>query len=60
VRLRWIKVLIGTRRVQTLHNRRVTSRITLRNLPRGSFSVKLVARTTKGRTLTATKRFRNC
>jgi sugar lactone lactonase YvrE len=60
VRLRWVKVYVGSKRVQTVKNKRVTSRITVRRIPRRNFTVKLVARTTKGKTLKKRVRYRNC
>jgi sugar lactone lactonase YvrE len=60
VKLRVIRAYVGSRRVQTLRNRRVTSRITIRRLPRKNFTVKLVAKTTKGKVLKKKVRYRNC
>jgi hypothetical protein len=60
VRLRWVKVYVGAKRVQTLKNKRVTSRITVRRIPRRNFTVKLVARTSKGTTLKKRVRYKNC
>jgi sugar lactone lactonase YvrE len=60
VRLRWVKVYVGRKRVQTLRKKRVTSRITVRRVPRRNFTVKLIARTSKGRTLKKRVRYKNC
>lgn len=60
VRLRVVRVYVKGKHRKTLRHRRVTAPIVIRRLPRGTFTVKLVARTTHGRKLTAKKRFRNC
>jgi sugar lactone lactonase YvrE len=60
VRLRVVRVYVSGKHRKTLRHRRVSAPITIRHLPRGKFTVKLVARTTHGRKLTARKRFRNC
>ncbi len=60
VRLRFVRVYVGSKRVKTLRNKKVSSKITLRSLPRRSFTVKLVAKTTKGKTLKKRKRFKSC
>jgi sugar lactone lactonase YvrE len=60
VRLRVVRVYVKGKYRKTLRRKRVSAPIVIRHLPRGRFKVKLVARTTKGRKLTARKRFRNC
>lgn len=60
VRLRSVKVYVNGKHRRTLRRRRVTQKIFIHRLPRGRFTVKLVARTTKGKKLTAKRRFRNC
>jgi hypothetical protein len=45
---------------RTVRKRKVTGVIFIRGLPRGKFTVKLVARTTKGRKLVAKRHFKNC
>jgi hypothetical protein len=60
IRLKRVAVYVKGRYRKTVRNRRVTAPIVIRRVPRGKFTVKLVARTTKGRKLTAKKRFRNC
>jgi hypothetical protein len=45
---------------RTVRKRKVTGVIFIHRLPRGRFTVKLVARTTKGRKLVARKHFKNC
>jgi sugar lactone lactonase YvrE len=60
VRLRVVRVYVEGKHRKTLRHRRVSAPIVIRHLPRGRFTVKLVARTMHGRKLTAKKRFRNC
>jgi streptogramin lyase len=60
VRLRWIRVYVAGKRVQKLENKRVTSRITVRRIPRRDFTVKLVAKTTKDKTMKKKVRYKNC
>jgi sugar lactone lactonase YvrE len=60
VRLRTIRVYVNGRYRRTVRHRKVTGVIFIRHVPRGTFTVKLVARTTKGRKLVAKKRFKNC
>jgi hypothetical protein len=60
VRLRFIRVYVKGRYRKTVRHRRVSAPIVIRHVPRGRFTVKLVARTTKGRKLTAKRRYRNC
>jgi hypothetical protein len=60
VRLRTIRVYVNGKYRRTVRHRKVTAVIVIRHVPRGTFTVKLVARTTKGRKLVAKKRFKNC
>jgi hypothetical protein len=60
VRLRSAVVYVNGRRVKTVRGGRVTRAITLTRLPRASFTVKIVGRTTRGRKLAATHSYRNC
>jgi hypothetical protein len=60
VRLRYIRVYVNGRYRKTVRHRRVSAPIVIRFVPRGKFTVKLVARTTKGRKLTAKRRYKNC
>jgi hypothetical protein len=60
VRLRAIKVYVNGKHRKTLRHRRVSAPIVIKHVPRGRFTVKLVARTTRGRKLTAKKHFHNC
>jgi hypothetical protein len=60
VRLRSAAIYINGKRVKTVRGRALTGRIVLRRIPRGRFTLKVVARTTKGKKLTTRKRYRNC
>jgi hypothetical protein len=60
VRLRSAIIYVGARRVKTVRGRALTGRIVLTRVPRGSFTLKVVARTTKGKKLTTRHRYRNC
>jgi hypothetical protein len=60
IRLKRVAVYVRGKYRKTVRNRRVTAPIVIRRVPRGKFTVKLVARTAKGRKLKAKKRFRNC
>lgn len=60
VRLRFIRVYVKGKYRKTVRNRRVSAPIVIKHVPRGRFTVKLVARTTKGKKLTAKRRYRNC
>ncbi|PTL54384.1 alpha/beta hydrolase family protein [Paraconexibacter algicola] len=59
-RLRSATVFVGTRRVRVVRGRRLTARIDLRGLPKGTVRVKIVARTTAGRTVEQVRRYRTC
>ena len=49
------------KRVKSVRGRALTGRIVLTRLPRHrSFTLKVVARTTKGKKLTTRHRYRNC
>jgi DNA-binding beta-propeller fold protein YncE len=60
VRLRSATIYVAGRRVKTVNGRALTGRIVLTRVPRGSFTLKVVARTTKGKKLTTRHRYRNC
>jgi hypothetical protein len=60
VRLRSATIYVAGRRVKTVKGRALTGRIVLTRVPRGSFTLKVVARTTKGKKLTTRHRYRNC
>jgi hypothetical protein len=59
-RLRLARVYVNGHRVQVLRGRRLTAPVNLRGLPRGRFTVKVVAVTTTGRVLTETRRYLTC
>jgi sugar lactone lactonase YvrE len=60
VRLSSATIYVNGRRVKQLSGARVTSPFKLTQLPRSSFTVKIVAVTTKGRRLVTTKHYANC
>jgi hypothetical protein len=60
VRLRSAVIYVAGRQVKTVRGRALTGRIVLTRLPRGSFTLKVVARATKGKRLTTRHRYRNC
>jgi hypothetical protein len=60
VRLKSATIYVNGKRVKQLGRKAVTGAFTLTNLPRTSFTVKIVALTTKGKRLTTTKRYANC
>src|SRR5262249_61932769 len=51
---------VNTRRVQTLPRRRIGAFVALRGLPRGTFSVRIVALASDGRTLRGTRVYHTC
>jgi ABC-2 type transport system ATP-binding protein len=59
-RLRSAQVFVGGKRVKVVRGRRLTARIDLRGLPKGTVRVKIVARTTAGRTVEQVRRYRTC
>jgi hypothetical protein len=60
VRLKVVRVYVKGKHRKTLRRRRVTAPIFIKHVPRGKFTVKLVARTTKGKKLVAKRKYRNC
>jgi alpha-glucosidase (family GH31 glycosyl hydrolase) len=55
------RVYVNGRRVKTVRSRgRVLARVDLRGLPRGRFTVRIVVRTSRGRTYVAKRRYRTC
>jgi hypothetical protein len=60
VRLRSATVYVNGRRVKQLHGSAVTAPFVLSHLPRSSFTVKIVAVTTRGRMLVSTRHYANC
>jgi hypothetical protein len=61
VRLRSARVTVGRRTVNAVRRRgRLVATVDLRGLPRGRFTVRIVATTVSRRTLTGTRRYRTC
>jgi hypothetical protein len=54
------QVFVNGRRVAVRRGKRLRSRIDLRGLPRGRFTVRILARTNRHRTLRASRRYRTC
>ena len=59
-RLAVARVYVNGKRVKTVRGRRLRARIDLRGLPKGRYTVKVVARTTTGRRTTEKRRYRTC
>jgi hypothetical protein len=59
-RLASAKVFVNGRRVKVVRGARTTARIDLRGLPKGTVTVRVIARTKTGRTITETRRYRTC
>jgi hypothetical protein len=59
-RLARVQVYVNRRLVRVLAGRRLTAPVDLRGLPRGRFEVRIVARTTGGRTLTSARHYHTC
>jgi hypothetical protein len=55
-----IVVMIDHRTVASRHPRHGIARIDLRGLPRGSFTIRVSARTNRARTIRLTRRYRTC
>ena len=53
-------VTVNGRRVQTLRGRRLTAPVNLRGLPKGRYTVRILATTASGRTIKGTRRYRTC
>jgi hypothetical protein len=53
-------IFVNNHRVRTLHRRRIGAFVDLRGLPRGTFSVRIVALTGDGRTLRGTRVYHTC
>jgi len=54
------RVYVDGRRVKVVRGRRLRTRIDLRGLPKGRYTVRVVVRTSTGRTITRTRRYRTC
>jgi len=59
-RLRSATVYVNGKLVRVVRGRRLRAPVDLRGLPRGRYVVRVVARTTTGRTLRRTRRYRTC
>ncbi|MBI5103986.1 MAG: hypothetical protein HZB46_03165, partial [Solirubrobacterales bacterium] len=59
-RIRSAVVTVNGKRVRTLRGRRVTARVDLRGLPKGTFRVAITVRTKKGRVLRSARTYRTC
>jgi hypothetical protein len=53
-------VYVNRRRVETRRRDRITAPINLRGLPKGRYTVKIVAKTVLGRTIQGTRKYRTC
>ena len=51
---------VNGKRVKVLRGRRLRSRVNLRGLPRGRYTVRVVVTTTLGRRYVSTRRYRTC
>jgi beta-glucosidase len=58
--LRSATIYVNGHRVRVLTGRRLRSRVDLRGLPRGRFTVRIVARTRAGRKVVSSRRYRTC
>jgi hypothetical protein len=53
-------VYVNGRRVEVRTGDRVTAPINLRGLPKGRYTVRITAKTVRGRTITGTRKYRTC
>ena len=53
-------VTLNNKRVKTLKGKRITAGIDLRGLPKGTFTVTVSAKTTDGRSVKETRKYRTC
>ena len=53
-------IFVNNHRVRILHRRRIGAFVDLRGLPRGTFSVRIVALASDGRTLRGTRVYHTC
>lgn len=58
--LRTARVWVNRRRVAVRKGERVTAPVDLRGLPRGRYTVRIVATTVRGRTIEGSRRYRTC
>ncbi len=62
-RIRSARVYVNGKRVKVIRSRpprRLRSRVNLRGLPRGRYTVRVVVTTTRGRRIVSTRRYRTC
>jgi hypothetical protein len=59
-RIRSARVYVDGKRVRVVRGDRLTARVDLRGMPKGRFTVRVVIRTTRGQTITRTRRYRTC
>jgi hypothetical protein len=53
-------VYVNGKRAKVVKGSRVRSRVVLSDLPKGTYTVRIVARTNLGRTATEIRRYRTC
>jgi uncharacterized protein (DUF2141 family) len=53
-------IYVNGRRAKVVRGSRLRSRVVLSNLPKGTYTVRIVARTNRGRTSTEVRRYRTC
>lgn len=54
------EVFLGKRRVRTLTTRSLHEKVVLHGLPKGAFTIRIVARTSSGKTLVGTRTYHTC
>jgi hypothetical protein len=59
-RIKEARVYVNGKRVRVLRGKRLRSKVDLRGLPAGRYTVKVVVITTRGKRLTTTRRYRTC
>ena len=59
-RIKVARVYVNGKRVKVLRGKRLRSRVNLRGLPRGRYTVRVVVRTTRGRRIVTRRRYRTC
>src|SRR3954463_10532260 len=59
-RIRSAQVFVDGKRVKVLRGKRLRSRVDLRGLAKGSYTVRVVVTTTRGKRIVSTRRYRTC
>jgi hypothetical protein len=59
-RIRSASVFVNGKRVKVVRGRRARSRVDLRGLPLGRYTVRVIVTTTRGRRIVSTRRYRTC